>query len=173
MREWMKRDSRTPAHLVPLPTQAVEILRDILPLTGPTGPIFRSMSKRSELSRYMSGNTINSALRTLGYDTREQITEHGFRATARTLIRELLGWDREVIERHMTHVSDEELGDSYDRATFLDQRRQMIQLWADLLDDLALGKLASPAAGLNQHARFEGMPKGARAWSQTSGMAIP
>jgi integrase len=61
---------------------------------------------------------INSALRTLGYDTREQITGHGFRATARTLIRELLQWDREVIERHLAHVSDEELGGSYDRATY-------------------------------------------------------
>jgi hypothetical protein len=71
------------------------------------------------------------------------------------MIRELLGWDREVIERHMAHVSDEELGDSYDRATFLDQRRQMIQRWANLLDDLAAGK-AIPAhmsqpAPLNDH----------------------
>lgn len=148
VREWQKRDIRTPAHLVPLPTQAVEILRELLPLTGPTGPIFRSMSKRSETSRYMSDNTLNSALRTLGYDTREQITGHGFRATARTLIRELLHWDREVIERHLAHVSDEELGGSYDRATFLEQRRQMIQVWADLLDDLAAGKPVAPAADL-------------------------
>lgn len=140
LREWKKRDIRTPAHLVPLPTQAIDILRDILPLTGPSGPIFRSMAKRSEKTRYMSDNTINSALRTLGYDTREEITGHGFRATARTLIRELLGWDREVIERHLAHVSDEELGGSYDRATFLDQRRRMIQLWANLLDDLAASK---------------------------------
>lgn len=86
LREWMKRDIRTPAHMVPLPTQAVEILRDIFPLTGPNGPIFKSMAKRSEASRYMSDNTINSALRTLGYDTREQITGHGFRATARTVV---------------------------------------------------------------------------------------
>jgi integrase len=145
IREWQKRDIRTPAHLVPLPTQAVEILRDLLPLTGPSGPIFRSMSKRSETSRYMSDNTLNCALRTLGYDTREQITGHGFRATARTLIRELLHWDREVIERHLAHVSDEELGGSYDRAIFLEQRRQMIQVWADLLDDLAAGKPVAPA----------------------------
>ena len=123
-----------------IPPQAVEILRDIHPLTGPSGPIFRSMSKRSEKTRYMSDNTINSALRTLGYDTKEQITGHGFRATARTLIRELLGWDREVIERHLAHGSDEELGSAYDRATFLTQRRQMIQLWADLLDELAARK---------------------------------
>jgi integrase len=140
LREWKKRDMRTPAHLVPLPTQAVAILRDIFPLTGPTGPIFKSMAKRSEKTRYMSDNTVNSALRALGYDTKEQITGHGFRATARTLIRELLGWDREVIERHLAHVSDEELGGSYDRTTHLDQRCRMIQLWADLLDDLADGK---------------------------------
>ena len=145
LREWKKRDPRTPAHLVPLPTQAIEILRDLLPLTGPTGPIFRSMAKRSEATRYMSDNTVNSALRTLGYDTQEQITGHGFRATARTLIRELLGWDREVIERHLAHVSDEELGGSYDRATHLDQRRQMIQLWADLLDNLTAGNVIQPA----------------------------
>ena len=140
LREWQKRDSRTPTHLVPLPRQAVEILQDILPLTGPSGPIFRSMAKRSETTRYMSDNTINSALRTLGYDTKEQITGHGFRATARTMIREYLGWDRDVIERHLAHVSDEELGGSYDRATFLAQRREMVQLWADFLDDLAKGK---------------------------------
>lgn len=147
LREWQKRDSRTPAHLIPLPTQAVMILRDLQPLTGPKGPIFRSMSKRSEATRYMSDNTINSALRTLGYDTREQITGHGFRATARTLIRELLGWDREVIERHLAHVSDEELGGSYDRTTHLEQRSKMVQAWADLLDHLAAGNPAPSAVG--------------------------
>ncbi len=130
LREWKKRDVRTPAHLVPL--------------TGPSGPIFRSMAKRSEKTRYMSDNTVNSALRTLGYDTKEQITGHGFRATARTLIRELLGWDREVIERHLAHGSDEELGGSYDRTTHFTQRRKMIQVWADLLDDLADGKRVEP-----------------------------
>lgn len=145
MREWKKRDPRTPSHYVPLPRQALDILLDLRPLTGPAGPIFRSMAKRSEATRYMSDNTINAALRTLGYDTREQITGHGFRATARTLIRELLGWDREVIERHMAHVSDEELGGSYDRATYLQQRRRMVQAWADLLDDLASGKVVKPA----------------------------
>lgn len=147
MREWKKRDPRTPAHLVPLPTQAIDILLDIRPLTGPTGPIFKSVAKRSEATRYMSDNTLNAALRALGYDTREQITGHGFRATARTLIRELLGWDREVIERHLAHVSDEELGGSYDRATHLEQRRQMVQMWADLLDDLTAGRIVQPAQG--------------------------
>ena len=54
-------------------------------------------------------------------------------------MRELLGWDREVIERHLAHVSDEELGGSYDRTNHLEQRRRMIQAWANLLDDLAVG----------------------------------
>lgn len=156
LREWKKRDSRTPAHFVPLPMQAVDILRDLLPLTGPTGPIFRSMAKRSEKTRYMSDNTVNSALRTLGYDTKEQITGHGFRATARTLIRELLGWDREVIERHLAHVSDEEMGGSYDRTTHFEQRRRMIQVWADLLDDLEAGKPVLPVRDLRQ---FDSVPQ--------------
>lgn len=84
-----------------------------------------------------------SALRTLGYDTQEQITGHGFRATARTLFRELLGWDKEVIERHLAHVYDEELGGSYDRTTHLAQRRKMIQDWANLLDELECGTTRS------------------------------
>ncbi|WP_082524707.1 integrase arm-type DNA-binding domain-containing protein [Pseudorhodoferax sp. Leaf274] len=142
MREWQKRDSRTPAHVVPLPTQAVAILTELHALTGPEGPVFRSMARRSDKTRFMSENTINSALRTLGYDTKEQITGHGFRATARTLIRECLGWDKEVIERHLAHVSEEELAGSYDRTTFLAQRREMVQAWANLLDDLAAGKEA-------------------------------
>jgi len=88
----------------------------------------------------MSGNTVNSALRARGEDTKEQITGHGFWATARTLIRELPGWDREVIDRHLAHVSDEKLSGNRDRTTYLGQRCRMIQLWADLLDDLAAGK---------------------------------
>lgn len=98
----------------------------------------------------MSDNTINSALRTLGYDTKEQITGHCFRATARTLIRGLLGWDREVFERHLAQVSDEELGDSYDRTTHFEQRRRMIQVWANLLDDLADGKPVVPVCDMRQ-----------------------
>ena len=158
IREWKKRDKRTAAHVVPLPKQAVQILEDIFPLTGPTGPIFKSMAKRSEKTRYMSDNTINSALRTLGYNTKEQINGHGFRATARTLVRELLGWDREVIERHLAHVSDEELGESYDRATHLAQRSRMVQVWADLLDALAEDKEIAVANDLRVYPPVEFKP---------------
>lgn len=153
MREWQKRDSRTPAHIVPLPRQALEILEELYSLTGPTGPVFRSMSRRSETSRYISENTINIALRTMGYDTKEQITGHGFRATARTMIREHLGWDPDVIERHLAHTSDEELGSSYDRAEFIAQRKTMVQQWADFLDELEAGKLPQPDSKVLQFIR--------------------
>ena len=162
MREWQKRDSRTPAHLVPLPRQAMEILQELHPLTGPSGPLFRSMSRRSEKSRYMSENTVNAALRAMGYDTKEDITGHGFRATARTMIREYLGWDPDVIERHLAHVSDEELGGSYDRTTFLAQRREMVQQWADFLDDLQARKIPAQAENILQFVRPP-VPKARRA----------
>lgn len=155
MREWQKRDSRTPAHIVPLPRQALEMLKELYPLTGPTGPVFRSMSRRSETSRYISDNTINVALRTMGYDTKEEITGHGFRATARTMIREHLGWDPDVIERHLAHTSDEELGSSYDRAAFITQRKTMVQQWADFLDELEAGKLPKPDNKVLQFIRHQ------------------
>lgn len=123
-------------HIVPLPYQAVEILKGLHNVTGPSGPVFRSISRRSEKSRFMSDNTVNAAIRSLGYCTQGEITGHGFRATARTLIRERLGFDVEVIERHLAHESKEELGSAYDRAQFDEQRRQMIQVWADYLDQL-------------------------------------
>ena len=158
MREWQKRDSRTPAHIVPLPRQALEILRELYPLTGPTGPVFRSMSRRSEKSRYISDNTVNAALRTMGYDTKEEITGHGFRATARTMIREHLGWEPDVIERHLAHTSDEELGSSYDRAAFIAQRKAMVQQWADFLDELEAGKLPMPEDNILQFIRHRPRP---------------
>lgn len=127
--------SSGPPHLVPLSRQAVAVLRDLYPLTGPEGYVFPS--RKAGLP--MSDGTINAALRTIGYSGQE-MTGHGFRATGRTLIRERLGYDKEVVERHLAHGSDEELGDAYDRAQFLVQRRQMIQDWADYLDRLASEK---------------------------------
>src|SRR3546814_12984823 len=98
MREPLKKSGRVLPHIVPLPTQVVEILRQIHAVTGPTGPVFKSVSRRrgkNGSSRYISNNTMNSALRALGYDTQTDITGHGFRAMARTLIRERLGRSEE------------------------------------------------------------------------------
>ena len=113
-------------HVVPLPRQAVALLRELFLVTGPSGPVFKSLSRRYETTRYLSDMTVNAALRNLGYSTQEDITGHGFRAMARTLIRERLGFDADVIEAHLAHASKEELGAAYDRTTFLDQRRQMV-----------------------------------------------
>lgn len=141
MREANKHDSRTPSHVVPLPRQVVEILTQLRAVTGPAGAVFKSVARQQKkdrsFTRYISNNTMNSALRALGYDTREEITGHGFRAMARTLIREKLGWDKELIEKHLAHVSDEELGETYDRTRFIEQRHAMAQAWADYLDLLA------------------------------------
>lgn len=88
-------------HVVPLPRQAVSILRELLVVTGPAGPVFKSLSRRSEETRFVSENTVNAALRNMGYSTQDEITGHGFRAMARTLVRERLGFDSEVIEAHL------------------------------------------------------------------------
>lgn len=122
-------------HLVPLSHQAVAVLRELYPLTGPEGYVF----PRRKAGVPMSDGTINAALRTLGYSGQE-MTGHGFRATARTLIRERLGYDKEIVERHLAHGSDEELGGAYDRTQFLGQRQQMSQGWADYLDRLESDK---------------------------------
>ncbi|MFU1980889.1 hypothetical protein ACLQ9R_02060 [Bordetella hinzii] len=82
---------------------------------------------------------MNCALRGLGYDAQTDITGHGFRAMARTLIRERLGWDRDrsMTAKHPAHVSDEEFGEAYDRNRFIEQRHETAQAWADYLDQLA------------------------------------
>ncbi len=146
MREARKRDAQTPSHVVPLPRQVIEILIRLRTLTGPSGPVFKSVSRRrgkKGYSRYISNNTMNSALRALGYDTQQDITGHGFRAMARKLLREKLGWDRELIEKHLAHMTDEELGEAYDRTRFIEQRHTMAQAWADYLDQLAENKIPS------------------------------
>jgi integrase len=137
MKGKLERKRSGPPHLVPLPRQALSILRDLYILTGPTGFVFPSRKAGVPIS----DGTINAALRTLGYSGQE-MTGHGFRATARTLIRERLGYDKEIVERHLAHTSDEELGDAYDRTQFIEQRTKMAQDWADYLDRLAIGLVA-------------------------------
>lgn len=127
------------AHIVPLSTQAVQILRELYPLTGdgvsakPGLPRYLFPGARSR-TRPMSSNTVNAALRRIGY-TGEQMTAHGFRATARTLLAEL-GWMPDAIERQLAHKASGPLRAAYDRAQFLVERRKMMQAWADYLDAL-------------------------------------
>ena len=90
----------------------------------------------------MSNNTVNASLRRIGY-TGEQMTAHGFRATARTLLAEL-GWMPDAIERQLAHKASGPLGAAYDRAQFLTERRKMMQAWADYLDGLRTSAAVVP-----------------------------
>jgi len=123
-------------HLVPLSPQAVAVLRELYPLTGHGRYVFPSLLTGE---RCMSENTVRGALRRLGY-TNEDMTPHGFRAMARTLIAErLLGIPQDVIEAQLAHGKAGPLGMAYDRAEYMDQRRRMMTEWADYLDRLRRG----------------------------------
>ena len=133
MKGVLERKANGDAHTVPLSKQAVAVLKDLHPLTGHGAKVFPS--ERGE-GRSISENTARQALRSMGYLDH---VPHGFRASARTLIREELHYDKEVIERQLSHGSDEALGGAYDRTQFLAERSKMMQLWADHLDKLRIG----------------------------------
>lgn len=120
-------------HLVPLSNQACEILRVLYALTGPEGFVFPAEG-RSRTGRVMSDATLNAALRTLGYG--ERMTPHGFRAMARTMLDEQLRERPDLIEHQLAHAVRDPNGRAYNRTTFLDERRAMMQRWSDYLDTL-------------------------------------
>jgi integrase len=130
----MKRD-----HLVPLSRQAVEILRSLQPLTGSSRYLFPGARSAG---RPMSENTICAALRYMGYE-RGQMTAHGFRTLASTLLNEM-GWAADAIERQLAHAERDEVRGAYNRAQYLTERRRMMQAWADYLDGLAAGGAVIP-----------------------------
>ena len=120
-------------HLVPLPTQAIKLLEDQKTETGilNTEWVFPSQVKPRNP---MSDGTVNKAIKRLGFG--KEMVAHGFRALGRTTIREDLGYDSEVIEKHISHKSKGALGNAYDRTQFLEERIKMMQDWADYLDKL-------------------------------------
>jgi hypothetical protein len=122
-------------HLVPLPKQAVAVLRDLHKLTGYSTMVFRGERHHD---RAMSENTINAALRAMGFP-QDEVTGHGFRATARTMLHERLGFDPHVIEAQLAHSVRDSLGRAYNCTEFVEQRRKMLQAWADYLDKLRRG----------------------------------
>lgn len=128
-------------HEVPLSTQAVEILRELHALTGHARCVFPSIRGGD---RPMSNMTLNAALQRLGYDTKSDHTAHGFRAMARTMLAERLGQPEAVIEAQLAHAVKDALGDAYNRAKYLDQRRVLMQTWADYLDTLRVGAKVVP-----------------------------
>ncbi len=128
-------------HFVPLATQAVAILRDLAKLTGHGRLVFPSLRTGQ---KPMSENTINAALRGLGYSS-DQMTAHGFRAMARTIMVEhIAGIDPDVIEAQLAHTKSGPLGAAYDRAEFMEKRKQLMQVWADYLDRIKAGAQVVP-----------------------------
>jgi len=122
-------------HLVPLCDQAVAILRELHPLTGRGQYVFPGgRSPR----RPMSNNAINAALRRMGFGA-DVMTAHGFRATARTMLDELLGFRPDYIEHQLAHAVRDPNGRAYNRTAHLPERRKMMQAWADYLDNLREG----------------------------------
>lgn len=123
-------------HLIPMASQAIDILKALQPLTGHGRYVFPGARSHD---RPMSDGTINAALRRLDYGTDDHVA-HGFRAMARTMLDERIkGIDREMVEAQMGHGKSGPLGSAYDRAEYMDQRRAMMQTWADYLDKLRVG----------------------------------
>lgn len=127
------------AHIVPLSRQAIAILQELQTLTGPDGYrpgryLFPSVRTRQ---RPISENTLNAALRRLGYSS-EEMRAHGFRSTASTLLNEQ-GWHRDAIERQLAHSERDGVRAAYNRAEHLPERKRMMQGWADFLDSLRDG----------------------------------
>ena len=127
-------------HLVPLSAQAAEILKALEPLTGSGVYVFPC--NRSPL-RCMSENTVNAGLRRMGYEKTE-ITGHGFRAMARTILDEILGFRPDIIEHQLAHAVKDPLGTAYNRTSHLAERQRMMQTWADYLDGLKVGAKVIP-----------------------------
>ena len=121
-------------HIVPLSRQAIEILQSIHPLTGVGQYIFPSIRSGA---RPMSENTVNGALRRMGYE-KDEMTGHGFRSMASTLLHEH-GWPHEAIERQLAHAERNKVVAAYNYAEHLPKRREMMNWWADYLDELAAG----------------------------------
>lgn len=134
--EWRYFVTKTKTeHSVPLANQALAILKDLHALTGHGENVFPGRDPQKP----MSEAAVNAALRRMGYDTKTEITGHGFRAMARTILHEELHQKPEVIEHQLAHKVPDSLGTAYNRTKFLKERKAMMQLWADYLDKLKAG----------------------------------
>lgn len=134
--EWRYFVTKTKTeHLVPLASQVVATLRELHALTGHGRHVFPGRDPQKP----MSEAAVNAALRRMGYDTKTEITGHGFRAMARTILHEELHVKPEVIEHQLAHKVPDANGTAYNRTKFLKERKAMMQLWADYLDKLKAG----------------------------------
>lgn len=133
-------------HLVPLSAQALEILRELKQLTGVSKYVFPSARN---MARPMSNNAILAALRRMGYE-KDSMTAHGFRAMARTILDEVLQFRPDFIEHQLAHAVRDPNGRAYNRTAHLEERRKMMQKWADYLDRLKEGAEVLPMKRRNE-----------------------
>lgn len=135
-------------HHVCLPSQGLALLRDLHRLTG--GGIWLFPNQRDP-GRPMSNNTLLKALERMGY--KGDMTGHGFRSLAMSTLKERLGYRHEVVDRQLAHAQKDKLESAYDRANYLDERRAMMQRWADYIDETAPALVQQPdiRAGHNRH----------------------
>jgi len=146
--EWRYTVSKTNTqHIVPLATQAIEILQELQPLTGRGRYIFPS-ARNPKGDRPMSDNAVLSAMRRMGID-KDEMSGHGFRAMARTILDEVLGFRPDYIEHQLAHAVRDPNGRAYNRTAHLLERKKMMQEWADYLDKLKSGAEIIP---INQSA---------------------
>lgn len=143
--EWRYLVTKTQTqHIVPLSLQAVAILREIQPLTSRSRYVFHSARTKE---RPMSDNAILAAMRRLGI-AKEEMSGHGFRAMARTILDEELGFRPDYIEHQLAHAVRDPNGRAYNRTAYLPERRKMMQAWADYLDKLKAGTDVMPSRQL-------------------------
>lgn len=134
--EWRYLITKTDTqHIVPLSRQAVAIFRELHPLTGRGQYVFPSARSAK---RPMSDNAVLAAMRRMGI-SKDELTGHGFRAMARTILDEVLGFRPDYIEHQLAHSVRDPNGRAYNRTAHLPQRREMMQVWADYLDRLRAG----------------------------------
>ena len=137
-KEWRLFITKTKSnHLVPLSKQAVKLLEDMYQFSGYGEFVFQG---GRDPKKPMSAAAINAALQRMGYDTQKDITGHGFRAMARTILHERLNIDPHIIEHQLAHKVPDALGAAYNRTKFLEQRKLMMQKWADYLDELKIDR---------------------------------
>ncbi|MDA1305579.1 MAG: integrase arm-type DNA-binding domain-containing protein [Nitrospirae bacterium] len=139
--EWCYTVTKTKTrHIVPLSKQAIDILRELHPLTGRGRYVFPGARSSA---RPMSDNAVLSAMRSLGI-SKEEMSGHGFRAMARTILDEVLGFRPDFIEHQLAHAVRDPNGRAYNRTAHLPERRKMMQDWADYLDKLKVGAEVIP-----------------------------
>lgn len=154
LKKRVKKDRAGEKHLVPLSTKSIAILEELHALTGRSRYVFPSARS---FAKPMSNMAVNAALARMGYG--DEMTGHGFRATARTVLDEVLGYRTDIVDHQLAHAVKDPNGRAYNRTSFLAYRKYMMQDWSDYLDLLKTsGDAKSAAAEILSHASDRPLP---------------